>query len=668
MWALGVCDDDLANDIENYTHARYGMSTEMANNLTAVLLITRSRPGPRLVFHYPLKPSAHAYSTGRNTQECSDANSDSEPDDFDTVLKQPVNRGKPNVGHTEEPRNHRLSSGEESHDTFLGCSVESLEKLLSPGRWSDGKRFEVCVDHTTFIRHPVFAREDGSWSSKARRTSTQSSADQDNEDYVYPGSRDKDLGHTSGITIAAGESRVTATHDFTHISESLDSQAGTSLATSATSASTTVESPAEQLAMFNVVFALAEGTQRTNDAMYDHVAKTLSKALHYFQKQTGYVAKESRRLQSLKTKAKLEGLHDEALLSQMLESSELAWSLKQIFEMISTDRVAAFRLDGVQMSLQIPQSIENTESGGAVGKHSAILLLDEKDSMLRELAHPEATPLAYFIREHTPTKSLQKHAKLLDMAVDDVLFLAGHLVKWRKARVIAPLHPRNFYVVNTEADLGHLAERAADYSRRFPGLPPLPQMLKMLGGRPIRYGLLIPSRDHRELYMEILGYLVRHDFVVHLRTFGWLKAPAKHDHMVLKTGRAARELETARASLLSPHLRPTDDDALSVSSERTAIPLADAEHTATNELLDAPSELILDTSSLLDGSAPAVRIILDLVTYPELEEHLPSLLPHFDGEHAFEEIAALEGLKRARVDMWLDVLDQRGCLVKFQHP
>jgi hypothetical protein len=51
-------------------------------------------------------------------------------------------------------------------------------------------------------------------------------------------------------------------------------------------------------------------------------------------------------------------------------------------------------------------------------------------------------------------------------------------------------------------------------------------MLAMLGGgRPLKFGALIQSRDHRVPYMEILAWLVRHELVAQLKTVGWLQCP-----------------------------------------------------------------------------------------------------------------------------------------------
>ena len=43
---------------------------------------------------------------------------------------------------------------------------------------------------------------------------------------------------------------------------------------------------------------------------------------------------------------------------------------------------------------------------------------------------------------------------------------------------------------------------------------------------------------------------------------------------------------------------------------------------------------------------------------PELRERFSTLARYFDGEHAFEEIAGGEGLKRAKVEEWIAELEK----------
>lgn len=659
-------------------------SLERNRRLVAVLLVTRSRPVPNLVFHYPPNPIV---DDSENDGLYADTDLDSDSGSENVSIPTPI---RPRLANGAErstihaPQAANKSNNQAAKNSVLGFSEDSIEKLLSPGCWCDRKKFEVCLDGLTFVGHPMYADQDGSWA----RRHTHTPAPRKSEDPRVNGSKstsprtggNKAEGQTQlGITITEPKTPVKPVHDFTHVPESLDSHAGLSLATSMNSASTASAVTSDHLMSFHVVFALAASKSRYREVseMYHHVAKKLSKALHHCQKQSSYIGVESRKLQTLKAKAKQDGTSAATLCSQTLETSEIAWALKEVYEKISIGAIAGIRLNGMEMSLQMPLRVENHDQEQDLDRHSGLLLLEDKDHLVRELAHPDASPLAYFIRELTPTKSLQKQAVKLGIPISDVLYLSQHLIKWKKARAIVPLHPRNTYICGPNAPIDRLDEHLGEYARKFSALPSLPQVLKVLSGRPVKYGMLIPSRDHRGPYMEILAYLVQHNFVQQLKTSGWLQAPTSPKKAVVEASINKNTRPLSVASLLSPQLRPVDDDAASVSSERTAIPVsvADAAKKGTgntkpaDDVAGSSEEVKIIKNPVDPSTEDAVHLehIRLSIADEELSERLPSLYRCFNGEEAFEEVAAREGLKRSKLETWLDRLQEDGFLVTFRH-
>jgi hypothetical protein len=549
-----------------------------ANGLIAVLLITRSRPGPKLVFHYPPVPQdATRYLKRQDDAEPDDNDSDSDcsTDSDLSKRRRPQSPSGPPVCHE--------TTAEESDPLgkVLGHEVGSLERLLSPGRWSEKKKFEICLDGVTFVGLPVFAKEDGTWAARedgdvgassqtrpAHRTLRQlhkdSSFDTIEEDSQSQSQSQqlspvKDLSSSvAGITITAPDNSSAANlsvGSYKHMPDSFDSHGNlASLGTSMNSSSTTSGAVAEQMTMFHVVFALSERTSSTlqTAGLYEHAAKKLSKALKYCQKRSNYVSTESRKLLALKQRGRAEKTPASLLWPQFSSHSELAWALQEVYTRISAGDIAGLRLDGMEMALQIPplqlQHSPNDSSSSSssevqqITPLSTILLLDSRENLVRTLdEHRDASLLSYFIRESTPTKSLAKQAAKLAIPEKTILFLALHLVKWRKARVITPLHPRNLYVVSSSArqrsggggveeTTRNLRKLGIEYAKRFPALPSMETMLAMLGGgRPLKFGALIQSRDHRVPYMEILAWLVRHELVAQLKTVGWLQCPERSE-------------------------------------------------------------------------------------------------------------------------------------------
>ena len=627
-------------------------------DLLAVLLITRSRPGPKLVFHYPVQPILSEFGDGR---DCSDGDTSDSDSENDHTRVAGANSGAHHDGFDVQGAIGGLSLGGNGSacddERVFGYRLDSLEKLLSPERWSDGKKFEVCLNGLTFVGHPVYASQDGLWSSGQPGRDSSTLRGEGMEDsaatMMQPGrpSAEND-GHSNealaSITVTEPDTPgtpVRTERDFTHIADSFDSKVATSLGTSFNSASSNSGAATEQIQMFHVVFALRLTDQTQARRVYQHVAKTLSRALHFCQKQSSYVANESKKIVALRQKARQAKMSAEELLTQTIMHSELAWALKEIYDRISIGEVAGIRLSGTHMSLQLPShgSEAAQELITALSPHDALLLLENKDSLLVELQHPDASPLAYLIRELTPTKSLQKHATNLSLPLKDITYLADHLIKWRKARAISPLHPRNLYTTHPNAPNHRIMELAAVYSRQFSGLPPLPQMLKMLSGRPIQYGLLIPSRDHRGPFMDLLAFLVRHDFVAQLKTYGWL--------------RCSPPASTNNAT----HAWNVADDAESVSSRQTAI--ADER---SHEDHDPNKHLILDASNPTTEEAVLLMTINESLADTEVGENLHHLLPYLDGEHALENVAAQAGVKRAKAEEWLAMLGSKGFLTTFR--
>ncbi|KAK1068755.1 Nitrogen permease regulator 3 [Friedmanniomyces endolithicus] len=634
--------------------------------LIAVLLITRSRSGPRLVFHYPSVPQAISPRRAADDAEDDASDLDSEAGAGDEDPDRMLSTHQPSAAPLDLDSNRGLKSdidasrnASSSSDDLLGYSVDSLERLLSPGAWAARKKFEICLDGITFLGHPMYAREDGEWGPKSatsrRRSIPAPSPCRDGDGQA--------TAETTNITITAPGSPAKAFQDYTHMPDSLDSRHAVSLGTSIESTSTASGLPAEQMVMFHVVFAIRGDQQTYAAAVHEHVAKKLSKALHHCQMQHDYVSLESRKILALKSKAKQNQTSREDLLTQLVEHSELAWALKEVYEKIAVNDVAGIRLNGTQLSLHIPPEDHppSALSTRPLTLHSALLLLEDKEALLNSLSHPEASPLAHFIRSHTPTKPLLKLATNLNIPSNEILYLSHHLIKWRKARAILPLHPRNTYVLHHEAPIDKLVELIPIYAARFAALPTLPQMIKVLSEKPMVYGLLIPSRDHREPYMEILAFLDRYGFVARLQTFGWLRVGSGDEQ------RGESERAVSGVSLLSPHFRPVEDDEVSVASERTVVTTLPAEGSGTRQDDGVLRErLILDPADPSTEEGEALDRIMDSLADTELRERLPQMLKYFDGEHALEDIAVREGLKRAKVEEWIAMLQTEGHLVTFR--
>lgn len=171
--------------------------------------------------------------------------------------------------------------------------------------------------------------------------------------------------------------------------------------------------------------------------------------------------------------------------------------------------------------------------------HFALLLLDDPETIVSDIkAEPQST-LANFIRMIKPTESLSNLASKLEqsqkvteqLSITEIKSFAFHLIYWRRARVIPPLNSRSVYIVSPMAPVTlNLYFDIQKFLKEFSTLPSLPHFLKLLSSssrKPRQYATIIPSRDHREVYLDALGWLIRYGYVTQLHTFIWLKISRK---------------------------------------------------------------------------------------------------------------------------------------------
>lgn len=444
-------------------------------------------------------------------------------------------------------------------ETVLGFKADALEKMLTPGKSFNKRRFEVGVEGIVFVGAPMFVRDDGGWKkgkrwemeiertdkneAEALATLKINSADEaldikepKEPQFVYPEGFEPGYGHglMSGAAFGVG------------------SDAGSD------TKSVSTDSSGPNMTMFNVVFVLnppALEYQLRVKEMYENVVRKYAKALKYEQARFDYVWKESKRILALKNKAKENGRSISTTWHEIIAMSPLAKSIAIIYDSISNCKIARVHLDATfDTSFQIPQAIstpyiptamepqmpglwlttanvvDDDETDTNFTQHSALLLLEDTETLVKELegdAKESATPLAFYIRNVTPTKSLQKLSIRHSILAQDIEYIAGHLVYWRRARLIPPLHQRDTYIVSPNADMRALASAIPAYAARFPTFPSLPKMLNWLSGPPRPYGTYIPSRDHTQAYMEILAWLMRGGWVTQLRTFAWVRVSAE---------------------------------------------------------------------------------------------------------------------------------------------
>ncbi|KAI9838465.1 MAG: Nitrogen permease regulator 3 [Thelocarpon superellum] len=727
------------------------------DHLVAVVLVINTKAGPRLVFHYPPYPRDDlppTYSTGKGAYPDSDSDSsDVEPVSSDDELG--ISSGRP--GRTRRSRNPLETDEHDSADdsrkrrargpaweTLFGFPTSALESILAPGRYLNKKKFELYLEPLVYVSYPVYVREDGFWRKKKERKEKSEMTGDDAEGKAQGATSADAHAGTNGSTETNG-------HAGSIVSEAANGAAagaGTDEGASDEEGRSMKEDDTNAMSMYNVILVLnppeLEHSLRVNE-MYEHVAKKLSKALKYEQARSSWVSRESDLILSLKERAKEDGIPMSSLWHSILSRSGLAKALSGVFLSISTSKIAhVFINDRFDVSLQIPQlasisvlpsivepqmpgvwlttaNIYNEEDDGVeentFARYSSLLLLDDVENIVKDIDRengppPLANSLVKFVNIVKPTMSFLDVSTTHSISLSDIQVLSSHLIFWRRARAIPPLHQRDIYIVSPNADMRALPSATEAYAARFPTLPSLPKMLAMLAGHPRPYRNFIPSKDHREAYLDILAWLMKGGWVTQLRTFAWVRVSAEVQAAVAREESTKFQLQRqlqAQSSVSASSSREGSDPPLDNGSEptptfttsralstSTITPTISASVSAsasasTNTVINPtststsastpppspplpsatlPSAKILHnptkaTSSVSAQLAHIARVVFADV--PELQEAWPRLLKYLNGRHALEKIAVREAMKQKEVWRLLGLAEQRGALLVTRH-
>jgi hypothetical protein len=514
----------------------------------------------------------------------------------------------------------RGKGGDHDWDTVLGFKTDALEKMLSPSKEYNKRRFELGVESIVFVGAPMFVRDDGLW-KKLKRKKKRRSEKEKREDGLQ----------LNGLGIAEEEDDFSSPEaplkpvpepfvypegfepGYGHDSMSSTPSAAPSEAGSDARSTSTTHDNNPDMTMFNVVFVLnppaLEYQQRVKE-MYDNVTRKYAKALKYEEARFQYVWKESKRIIDIKQRAKETNESLTATWRKIISTSPLAKSIAIMFDAISHDKIAHIHFDATfNTSFQIPQ-VDSTpylpnalepqmpglwlttsnvvleDDEAPMTQHAALLLLEEPEVLIKDLggdASGNAAAIAFYIRNIIPTKSLLKISKRHNILAHDMEYIASHLVYWRRARLIAPLSPRDTYIVSPNADMTVLPAAITVYAQRFPTVPTLPKVLSMLSGTPRPFRNFIPTAEHREAYMEILAWLMRGGWVTQLRTFAWVRvtpeikaqvaAEMEHEERIKKAEEARKESLGDNDSIAGSLHSEKRNSLLSLGSVRTSSPL-----------------------------------------------------------------------------------------------
>lgn len=696
--------------------------------LLAVMLTVSTHSGPQFVYHYPPVPSAKPPSHDSDHDMFSGEDSSDSTVSYDSDDERAIEDGEEERsdklgvhfkldGSRRKRRNNsmrRLSAvsgssvgealagapdriladdkkgptatGPDALTHVLGFDTDFLSELLTPQRAMCNRKFEMNIDDLVYLGIPVHVQPDGSW-RKRKQARTHRSEHTDDPATRHNSTDANANAHGSAHADVNGSGPSGGSADR---QDGVADGPGPADGPSTASQHTDPNSP---MRIFHVVFVMnppaIEYGYRA-EQMFQFVLSKFVSTLRTEQAKSNYVWNEVSTILHVRERGLLDKRPADDVYAEMHERSSLALALKQLYEAISTSRIASVRLNKAVRAFQIPidyeyerlpaitesylpgsylSSVGSRAADGAAGEDhdesaSAILLLEEPDTIIRQIDVDSRGAIAAFVRSIVPTASIRQLAALTGTGLDVVLELVRSLVYWRRARLIVPLHHRDVFAVSPLASISRLHEFVGPFRERFPALPPLHRFLSMLSsGRPRPFVTHIPSRDHQEVYMAALAWLLREGFVMPLHTFAWVKISRRIRLAVaseLHENDLARELGAVDLSERRKNVTDTSVDNTSKgrSSSNTQQQARSADTTGSRPSLDGnapPSAPSADDdyqdTLLLD---PGHATLLQKKWLAKLTDGKPSevvalfnrMLKHLNGRHALEWYLPIEGLTR----------------------
>lgn len=396
-----------------------------------------------------------------------------------------------------------------------------------------------------------------------------------------------------------------------------------------------------------------------------------------------------------------------------------------LYNNISTSQVAHINLNehmGLSLQLPIPSSIPSLPSplatqlpglwlstaplmspepdaqgpGSQLNAHFGLLLLSDTKRILDEIQssqdpNPFSELMAHFLRVTTPTKSFYQISQRSGLSLHQVQILAFHLIQWRKARAIPPLNQRDTYIVSPNADFRNLLAASASFAKLFPALPALPNLMSMLSGTPKPYAALIPSRDHKEAYMNILAWLLRSGWVTQLRSFAWVRLPphitttstnhdranGSSDNTTSPSTDQRHSTSSANPSKPSPSQPENADLSSSPQSVTTAVlipsqtpqPHRNPNH-PKHSSPSSSSCIIPNPRTATAAQQAQLSLIAKHIGLTRGEESVTAweaCVGYFDGKTALESVAVIQGWKKKRMAELVGGWEGEGVLLRVRH-
>lgn len=458
-------------------------------------------------------------------------------------------------------------------DKLFSFDADFISDLATPPKSLCNTRFELTVEDMVFLGLPIHIQDDGSWrvskKSKLKRSksmsTSQRSRKQSNADSNHNEDRRSESNRTSfNNSINIDERKTTDVTEGTnndelhedHIDHHNDIEV-----LEYTGENLDLKERECGMYQFHMLFVMNPPVVEYNhriDEMFHYIISRISLLLRYEQQKTNYVWEESKKI--LELREELVHLPISHQWRTIIEKSSLAKLICETYKAVSKSEIVNIEINGKLNSFQIPirkefvvlppnyvelpecstlssispfNQLNSYESPTSLSQANdvmaffGLILLDDTERIIKDIKAEKDSVIASFIRLIKPGETLQKLSILSGLDIQEVKMFANHLVYWRRAMAVLPLTSRSIYVVSPIAPIRNIYKDSPDFNRTFPNLPPLPTFLSMISdistNKPKSISNIIPSRDHRDLYMDAIAWLFKRGYIIQLYTFMYLK-------------------------------------------------------------------------------------------------------------------------------------------------
>lgn len=438
-----------------------------------------------------------------------------------------------------------------AYEQYLGYDCETLASLLAPKRELCHQKFELVIDDLAFVGHPVCVDRDGNWET---------------EDIVF----EEDIK-------GRDETRVDSPSGYRLGSPNQGNMGPEASASSATANPMTLfhfvlvldrPDPVPDLPALDLTSWL--------QIFYENVAFKMTEALFTEEVRCQYVSQECEKIGALRERCMDDGQSYSSFLTHANHTSSLAKAIQQLYTSISSSSNAFITInESIDAHLQLPPMIHEPAkmmqladietpidindaifTSARAGKDGLVLpsrpinaeqlmyeewsrttgpfllpwktllmLRDQSDDMDDAIDLPPYANKGFeawsrkFISLMKPSleglPTFSDSADLLGWKLEeDVYPLVRHLIYYREARVIDVPRIQNYYAVSPLFDLAEMANLSTSWSIKFPALSPLPSFLATLSSALKPFSTQINRRDQRQLCLDALIWLLRHEIVV----------------------------------------------------------------------------------------------------------------------------------------------------------